>query len=221
MLKVGSLTLGLKSPPWHPGQLPCFLPGIHSEVRNLSSSPCAFPARLPPYVPRPRRGLGRRGTQGCERLLGVARSLARPPETLREREGARSQPPAEAKTNGDAARPGCAAGARSHGDAPPWVPAPAGPARPPPWAPERPPRLLQVSRGHAPGSAPTRPRAPVAAAAEHASYLLVEGDGLVLVVAVLAAVGGAGLHHPSGPPHFPSAREAGEGGRRGRRARPW
>lgn len=49
---------------------------------------------------------------------------------------------------------------------------------------------------------------------------LVEGDGLVLVVAVLAAVGGAGLHHPSGPPHFPSAREAGEGGRRGRRARP-
>lgn len=40
---------------------------------------------------------------------------------------------------------------------------------------------------------------------------LVEGDGLVLVVAVLAAVSGAGLHHPSGPPASPSAREAGEG----------
>lgn len=40
---------------------------------------------------------------------------------------------------------------------------------------------------------------------------LVEGDGLVLIVPVLAAVGGTGLHHPSGPPHFPSAREAGEG----------
>lgn len=48
---------------------------------------------------------------------------------------------------------------------------------------------------------------------------LVEGDGLVLIVAVLAAVGGTGLHHPSGPPHCPSALEAGEGGSRCRRAR--
>lgn len=86
------------------------------------------------------------------------------------------------------------------------------PRRPAPSAARArwPPRLLQVSRGHAPGSASTRPRAR-AAVAEHASYLLVEGDGLVLIVPVLAAVGGTGLHHPSGPPHFPSAREAGEG----------
>lgn len=89
-------------------------------------------------------------------------------------------------------------------------PAPAGLPAPSAARARRPPRLLQVSRGHAQGSASTRPRAP-AAAAEHASYLLVEGDGLVLIVPVLAAVGGAGLHHPSGPPHFPSAREAGEG----------
>lgn len=161
-----------------------------SEARSPSY---AFLVPVYPYGTVPRLGLGR-NPEGSERLPGVDRLHARnPPRAQRRgRSLSRAQPTEAARA----------------GNAQPWVPAPAG--QPSAAGARRPPRLLQVSRGHAPGSASTRSRAP-AAAAEHASYLLVEGDGLVLIVPVLAAVGGTGLHHPSGPPHFPSAREAGEG----------
>lgn len=182
----------------------CFPPTDNSEVRK-NCPPERFDFRWIP-VDRPfispgaaRDEIGR----GCEGPLGGART----PETLRQR---------RARTLGAPAEPARTGGRAAMGPRPRRPPARAGaPARA-----RRPPRLLRVSRGRAPSSASASARPPelepLAPAAEHASYLLVERDGLVLIVPVLAAVGGTGLHHPSGPPHFPSAREAGGGGGEGR-----
>lgn len=147
------------------------------------------------HFPRRRSGRNREGLRGASRRRSHA---GNPPRA----EGAHARSPRGA---GAHRRP------RSHGSPPPPA------ARPSPSPPAAPP---------SPGLARTRAElrlrlrppelAPLAPAAEHASYLLVERDGLVLIVPVLAAVGGTGLHHPSGPPHFPSAREAGGGGGEGR-----
>lgn len=66
------------------------------------------------------------------------------------------------------------------------------------------PPLSQFSRGNAPGSAPpsaaARPSAQLGPSpARCAGSLLVKRNGFILVVSVLAAVGGTGLYHPSGP----------------------
>ena len=72
------------------------------------------------------------------------------------------------------------------------------------------PRPSHRSRAETPlAPPPERGRAPPASPlglspASYAGSLLVKRNGFILVVSVLAAVGGTGLYHPSGPqlPHF-------------------
>lgn len=68
-------------------------------------------------------------------------------------------------------------------------------------APAPAPGLARGARRPAPPPSPTG-RAPpprLERPPRRARYLLVERNGLILIVSVLAAVGGTGLHHPSGP----------------------